>query len=175
METTAIEPFLAYFDGIRARTRRVVECIPRESMEWAPRDGAFTFGDLVRHLAAVERWMFAENVCGRPSRYPGHGRELADGWDEVLAYLDQMHAEATEILRTLSPEALRGPAVTPGGATLPAWKWLRAMVEHEVHHRGQIYLMLNLLRVPTPPLFGLTEEEVFARSVPALETVGAAG
>jgi uncharacterized damage-inducible protein DinB len=40
------------------------------------------------------------------------------------------------------------------------------MVEHEVHHRGQIYLMLNLLQVPTPPIFGLTEEEVHARSVP---------
>jgi uncharacterized damage-inducible protein DinB len=34
------------------------------------------------------------------------------------------------------------------------------MVEHEVHHRGQIYLMLNMLEVPTPPIFGLTSEQV---------------
>ncbi|MFL5386369.1 MAG: DinB family protein [Longimicrobiaceae bacterium] len=165
MEITAIGPFLGYFEGIRGRTRRVVECIPPEHIEWAPREGAFTFGDIVRHLAAIERWMFAENACGRPSRYPGHGRELADGRDAVLAYLDRMHAEAAELLRTLTPEELRGPATTPGGATMAAWKWLRAMVEHEVHHRGQIYLMLNLLRVPTPPLYGLTEEEVHARSL----------
>jgi uncharacterized damage-inducible protein DinB len=39
------------------------------------------------------------------------------------------------------------------------------MVEHEAHHRGQMYLMLNLLQVPAPPLFGLTSEEVRARSV----------
>ena len=39
-----------------------------------------------------------------------------------------------------------------------------AMVEHEVHHRGQIYLMLNMLEVSTPPLYGLTSEEVRARS-----------
>jgi len=38
------------------------------------------------------------------------------------------------------------------------------MVEHEAHHRGQLYLMLGLLGVPTPPIFGLTEEEVRARS-----------
>jgi len=39
------------------------------------------------------------------------------------------------------------------------------MVEHEAHHRGQIYLMLNMLEVPTPPLYGLTSEEVRARSM----------
>jgi uncharacterized damage-inducible protein DinB len=39
------------------------------------------------------------------------------------------------------------------------------MCEHEIHHRGQIYLMLNHLEVPTPPLFGLTSEEVRDRSI----------
>ena len=166
MEITAIEPFIGYWKGIRGRTRKVVECIPPGRLEWTHREGAFTFGDLVRHLAAIERWMFAENVSGRPSRYPGHGRELADGWDATLAYLDRMHAEAVEIFRTLSPDDLRRPAVTPAGASIPAWKWLRAMVEHECHHRGQIYLMLGMIGVPTPPIFGLTSEQVRDRSLP---------
>ncbi|HEX2207597.1 MAG TPA: DinB family protein [Longimicrobium sp.] len=165
MEVHTIEPFLDYFGRIRERTRRVVALIPPERLEWAPREGAFTFGDLVRHLAAIERWMFAENVSGRPSRYPGHGRELADGYDAVLAYFDAMHAEATEIFRALPPEALAARCTTPGGAPLPAWKWLRAMVEHEIHHRGQIYLMLGMIGVPTPPLYGLTSEEVKERSL----------
>ena len=165
MEITRIEPFLSYFEGFRGRTRKVVMCIPPERLEWRPREGAFSLGDTVRHLAAIERWMFAENAAGRPSRYPGHGPELADGWHAVIEYFDRMHAEAVEILRALTPDDLLRPAVTPAGASMPAWKWLRAMVEHEAHHRGQIYLMLNLLRVPTPPIFGLTSEEVRDRSV----------
>lgn len=165
MKIHTIEPFLDYYGRIRERTRRVVALIPPERLEWAPREGAFTFGDLVRHLAAIERWMFAENVSGRPSRYPGHGRELADGYDAVLAYFDAMHAEATENFRALTPEALAARCTTPGGAPLPAWKWLRAMVEHEIHHRGQIYLMLGMIGVPTPPLYGLTSEEVRERSL----------
>ena len=56
---------------------------------------------------------------------------------------------------------------TPGGIELPCWKWLRAMVEHEIHHRGQIYQILGDLGVETPPLYGLTEREVFASSEPA--------
>jgi uncharacterized damage-inducible protein DinB len=54
--------------------------------------------------------------------------------------------------------------MTPGGATITVWKWLRAMVEHEIHHRGQLYLYLSLLEVQTPPIYGLTSEEVMERS-----------
>ena len=160
-----MEPFLAYLDRIHERTRRVAACIPPEHLEWRPGEGAWSPGDTVRHLAAIERWMFAENVAGRPGRYPGHGRELADGHDAVMDYFDRMHAEAAEIFRGLTPDALQARCTTPGGAAMPAWKWLRAMVEHEIHHRGQLYLLLNLLGVPTPPLYGLTSEEVRERSV----------
>jgi uncharacterized damage-inducible protein DinB len=164
MEIRDIEPFLDYYARIRERTRRVVALIPPDRLEWAPREGAWSFGDLVRHLGAIERWMFAENVSGRPSRYPGHGTELADGYDAVLAYFDGMHAEAMDLFRALTPEALQARSTTPGGASMPAWKWLRAMVEHEIHHRGQIYLMLGMIGVATPPLYGLTSEEVKERS-----------
>ena len=40
------------------------------------------------------------------------------------------------------------------------------MVEHEIHHRGQLYLLLSMLGVATPPIYGLTSEEVRARSLP---------
>jgi uncharacterized damage-inducible protein DinB len=69
------------------------------------------------------------------------------------------------IFRTLPPEALAGKCTTPEGASMTTWKWLRLMAEHEIHHRGQIYLLLNLLLVPTPALYGLTYEEVRARGV----------
>ena len=167
MEITSVESFLPYYEGIRERTRRVLECIPDERMEWRHAPGRFSFGDLVRHLAALERWMFAENVAGRPSRYPGHGRELADGAEAVRRYFEEMHAESLEIFRALTDADLARRCTTPGGASLPVWKWLRAMVEHEVHHRGQLYLMLGMIGVETPPIFGLTSEEVHARSVGA--------
>src|SRR5262249_8093801 len=79
MEIQRIEPFLQYFERVRERTRRVVLCVPPERLEWTYKPEAFTFGDLIRHLGAIERWMFAENARCRPSRYPGHGQELAAG------------------------------------------------------------------------------------------------
>ena len=38
------------------------------------------------------------------------------------------------------------------------------MIEHEVHHRGQIYTYPALLEVPGPPLYGMTSEQVPERS-----------
>lgn len=164
MEIRSVAHFLGYYEGIRERTRRVVETIPDSEMEWRPGEGRFSFGDQVRHLAALERFMFAENVAGRPSTYPGHGRHLAAEPEEVRRYFEAMHRESMEIFRTLGDEELARRCTTPAGAALPVWKWLRAMVEHEAHHRGQIYLMLGMLGVKAPPIFGLTSEEVFARS-----------
>jgi len=164
MEIRSIRQFLEYWDGLRGRTRRVVDCIPPDRIEWTCRPGAFTFGDLVRHLATIERYMYAETVSGRPSRYPGCGRELADGYDAVVTYFDRLDLEAREIIGALSDADLQRKCLTPAGVAITTWKWLRAMAEHEAHHRGQVYLMLNMLEVPTPPLFGLTSEEVRARS-----------
>ena len=164
MEVTSVAPFLDYWQKVRGRTVRVVDCIPEDRVEWTWQAGKFTLGDVVRHLAAIERYMYAENAARRPSRYPGHGRELAEGLPAVRAFLDRCHAETVEILRGLSDADLREKCVTPGGASLAVGKWLRLMVEHEIHHRGQLYLGLGLLGVPTPPIYGLTSEEVRERS-----------
>lgn len=165
MEIHSIGPFLDYWESVRKRTRRVVQCIPPENIEWSHTPDRFTLGDLVRHLAAIERWMYAETVKGRPSVYPGCKTDLANGYEAVLDYFDGMHAESVEIFRTLSDADLQSKCTTPAGTQITTWKWLRAMVEHEAHHRGQIYLMLGALGVDTPPLYGLTEEEVRARTV----------
>jgi uncharacterized damage-inducible protein DinB len=164
MEIRSVSQFLEYWAGLRTRTRRVAACIPPDKVEWTHRAGAFTLGDQVRHLASIERYMYAETVAGRPSRYQGCGRELADGYDAVLEYLDRLDAEARGIIGALQDADFQRKCETPAGAPITTWKWLRAMCEHEAHHRGQIYLMLGILGVATPPLFGLTSEEVRARS-----------
>jgi uncharacterized damage-inducible protein DinB len=155
-----------YFEKVRARTTRVADCIPPDRLEWTWAPGKFTLGDILRHLAGIERDMYAENALGRPSRYSGCGRELAEGPEAVRAYVDRCHAESMAIFRSLSDADLERLCETPAGAKLPVGKWLRLMIEHEIHHRGQLYMALGILGVPTPPIYGLTSEEVRERSLP---------
>ena len=163
MEIKTIGPFLDYYEKIRQRTLKVIQSIPPDKMDWTYQEGKFTFADLIRHIASIERYMYGENVQLKPSRYPGHGKELADGYENVLAYLDRTHKESMAIFASLSDEDLRKKCTTPGGAEITVWKWLRAMVEHEIHHRGQLYIYLSMISVPASPIYGLTSEEVYAR------------
>jgi uncharacterized damage-inducible protein DinB len=175
METTSTRESPAlwdndYWEKVRQRTLKVIACIPLEKFDWRYAEGKFSFADIIRHLATIERYMYAENVQFKPSLYPGHGPDLrygterADGPENVLALFHRMHQESMAIFSGLTPEDLQKKCVTPGGASITVWKWLRAMVEHEVHHRAQIYVYLGMLGIATPPIYGLTSEEVKARS-----------
>src|SRR5688500_6701694 len=84
--TAMMEFSPSYFHRVRDRTMRVMRCVPPDKIDWTYRTGKFTIGDIARHLASIERWMFAENARLQPSTYPGHGAELADGYDAVVAY-----------------------------------------------------------------------------------------
>jgi uncharacterized damage-inducible protein DinB len=164
MEITRLAPFLEYVDRVHERTRRVVACVGEDDLEWQAGPGRMTAGDIIRHLAGIERYMYAENAHGRAARYPGHSRELAEGLDATVAYYDRLHAEARALFAELTDARLLEKTRTPADTPITVWKWLRAMLEHESHHRGQLYFILGLRGVHTPPIFGLTSEEVHARS-----------
>jgi uncharacterized damage-inducible protein DinB len=158
------DEFLHYLEQVRERTMRLVRCIPPDKLEWTCREGEFTLGDLARHIAATERYVFAECACGRPSRYKGCGRDLADGLENVIAFMDRMHAESLQIFQGMSDEDLAKKGTSPQGRPITAWKMLRSMAEHEAHHRGQIYVYLGILGVKTPSIFGLNERQLEAIS-----------
>jgi uncharacterized damage-inducible protein DinB len=160
MEITSVKSFLIYYEKIRERTNNLINVIPPDQLDFTYKPGKFTIGDQVRHIATMERYMFAENVAGRKSSYAGCGKELADGYDNILNYFNRLHHESLEIFSRLNDEDLKKKCLTPGNAEIAVWKWLRAMVEHEIHHRAELYIYLNLLDIQTPPMFGLTAEEV---------------
>ena len=104
---------LRAFDTARGRTARLAALIPESALDWAPAPGAFTCADIVRHLAAAERFMFVEIAVGGASRYPGHDKTLAYGKEGVLAYLDALHEQSMALLQTLDDDALERRVTTP--------------------------------------------------------------
>jgi len=160
MEITTIKPFLEYLGKVRQRTVNLIRVVPPDSLDWSYMPGKFTVGDQIRHIATIERYLYAATVAGQKSAYRGCGKDLADGYTNVLAFFSELHEQSLAIFSRLSDEDLQKKCTTPGNVEMRVWKWLRLMIEHEIHHRGELYIYLNLLGVRTPPMFGLSAEEV---------------
>ena len=157
----SMREFTEYFDGVRRRTVGFFRTIPADMIDWAPKDGEYTCGDIVRHVAASES-MFTGVVADGAWRYDGHARALGVTLAETLALLDARHAAATQALAKAGDSALTQlrPALEPGGRPLRGWRVLMAMCEHEVHHRSQLASYLTLIGIEAPDIFGLGVEDV---------------
>lgn len=155
---------MKYLSSVHQRTERLVDLIPEHYLEWGPSPQHFTIGDLVRHISSIERFLFIEVIVNGKSKYNGCGKELAPGLEKTISYYKSMHDESKAILESLTENDLVKTCISPSGAVMPIWKWLRAMIEHEIHHRGQLYTYLGMINIKTPPIFGLTSEEVTSLS-----------
>ena len=165
MEITSINAFVDYYEKLRERTNKLVKIIPHDRLDFAYMRGKFTIGDQLRLIAGIERYMFAETVAGRKSVYHGCDKKLVDGYENIVAYFNELHRQSMRIFSNLTEEDLKRKCITPEGTEITIWKWLRAMTEHEIHHRGQLYIYLNMLGVTTTPLICLTAEQVQQKSV----------
>jgi len=170
----SMREFIEYFDGVRRRTVGFFRTIPADMIDWAPKNGEYTCGDIVRHVAASES-MFTGVVADGAWRYDGHARELGVSRAETLALLDARHAAATQALATAGDAALTElrPALEPGGRPIRGWRVLMAMCEHEVHHRSQLASYLTLMGIEAPDIFGLGVEDVARLTSGAALTGGA--
>ncbi|RZK26524.1 MAG: DinB family protein [Flavobacterium sp.] len=160
MEITSIPSFLSYYDKTRAITYKIIDVISHDKLDWSYAPGKFTVADLVRHIAAIERNVYAEVVSGNRPRYSGCGKELADGLENIIGFFNEMHVQSVEIFRSLPDKDLKTKITSLDGKKVLMSSFLRSLVVHEIHHRGALCIYLNILGISTPPVIGLTEEQV---------------
>jgi len=164
MEITTLKGFIAYYEQTRLTTNRVIAAIPPEKLDWTYAPGKFTFADLIRHLAAIERQVFMEVIQGRGPAYKGCGPELADGYDAVMNYFHETSRYTLDILQSMNDSELHVEVPTLNGKITTKGNFLRALMLHEIHHRGAMCIYLNLLGIPSPSILGLTEQQVISMS-----------
>src|SRR5277367_4629269 len=117
MEIRDPQEFLRYFGKIHQRTMNVVGAIPPDKVDWGFRPDKFTLGDVVRHIAAANRYIFLEVAKDNRSIYTGCGKEYGAYYDEIVAFTERLHGEAIEMLSLFTSEDLQRRCETPDGAS----------------------------------------------------------
>lgn len=157
----SVQSFLDYFEGIRRRTLHFIHAVPADKIDWQPKDGEYTCGDIIRHLAATEQ-MYVQVVMDGQWYYPGHEKQAGDTLDKLVDRLEKIHVQMVSRLKSLDNDELSHPrpSIIPQSTSIKAWRWLMAMAEHEVHHRSQLASYMMMMGVEPPQIFGLKVEEL---------------
>jgi uncharacterized damage-inducible protein DinB len=157
---TSVAEFARYWEGVRRRTWTAVDRVEPGRLVWSPRPGEMSCGVIVRHLAGAERFFMTKVIDDRfiDELTPGAGLDHAGS----RALLEQVHREEMARLVALDDGVLKSPRRDLDGGTIKAWRFLMAMVEHEVHHRSQLDCYLAERGVEAPQIFDRRFEDVSA-------------
>lgn len=158
---------LPEYDHEMSVTRKLLERVPEQDFSWKPHDKSFSLGALAAHLVNIPTWTgavvdleafdLAPTPAAAASRFPASRAEL-------LAIFDKNVADArAKIASKADPELFTLWTFKKGGHvvfTMPRIAALRSFVmNHSIHHRGQLSVYLRLRNVPLPMMYGPTADE----------------
>jgi uncharacterized damage-inducible protein DinB len=160
------ESLLPEFDREMGITRRLLERVPDGQFAWKPHDKSMTLGRLAEHLAELPMWARVAIVdsgidmaSGRPPEYVPPTTRAG-----ILEMFDKNLADARAALSGRSDGELMAPWTLKAQGkevfTMPKAVVLRGFVmNHMIHHRGQMSVYLRLQNVPVPSMYGPSADE----------------
>lgn len=162
------EMSLPEFDHEMAGTRKVIERIPDDKLDWRAHPKSNTIGWNANHLADLPGWSVA--ILTRPGfdfAPPGGERYQTPSLKstrEIVALFDRNVANARAALCQLKDESLNDMWILRGGEqiifTMPRAAVYRGfLMNHIIHHRAILCVYLRLNNIPVPSLYGPSGDE----------------
>lgn len=157
--------FLAELDNEAKVARQCLERVPAEKFDWKPHEKSMTMGRLATHVAEMFGW--TKETCKQDvldfatADYTPFEPKTTE---ELLAFFDDHIVRAKAILAETSDETFMTDWTMRNGETvyftMPKVAVMRTFVmNHIVHHRGQLTVYLRLNDIPVPSLYGPSADE----------------
>lgn len=161
------DALLPEYDHEMGTTRRLLERVPEAAFAWQPHAKSMTLGQLSGHLANIPTWcavvlertefdIASLGDAARPKQPPSCEALLKE-FDATVTAARAVMAQRTDP-EMLSPWTLKkeGREVF----TMPRVSAIRSFVmNHSIHHRGQLSVYLRLRDIPLPSIYGPTADE----------------
>jgi len=140
----------ASFMRHRSVTLEEASRLPADQVDFKPWPGAMSLGELLWHMGGAHH-MFVQVALGNFGQQGERPQRPADlaAIRTTLAQLTEADAAA---IRNMSDEDLATPRAGIMNMTLPASLWLHSAREHEIHHKGQLFVYGRMVGVE-PPFF----------------------
>lgn len=162
-----IEQLLLEFDAEMANTRKILAAVPEDMFTWKPHHKSMTLGRLAGHVAEMANWALVTIQVDTLELTPGQKGFNPASKSELLSRFEENVSQARAALAGLKQEQLETIwRLTFGEKTLfemPRAAVIRATVmNHMIHHRGQLSVYLRLLDAAVPGMYGPSADETNA-------------
>jgi hypothetical protein len=160
--------FLPELDQELANTRKTLERIPDNKWGWKAHEKSSTLGWMAGHLANLAGWgamtIQTDKLDVRPAGGPSFKLPAPATCEEALALFDQNAADFRKEVEGVSDAVMMQPWTLEAAGqtifTMPKIAVLRGMImNHIIHHRGQLTVYLRLNDIPVPALYGPSADE----------------
>ena len=160
------QSLLPEFDHEMANTRKTLERVPEDKLEWKPDPKSMTMGRLAGHIAEMPGWgAFTVSQAEMDLAAGGHQQPtVATSRGQLLAEFDKNVAASRAAIAGASDATLMEPWSLKNGSqvllTMPKIGVIRTFVmNHIIHHRAQLTVYYRLNGVPVPALYGPSADE----------------
>jgi uncharacterized damage-inducible protein DinB len=159
------QALLPEFDYEMANTRKTLERIPENQLDFKPDPKSMPLGRLAGHITEMVGWggttLTTESLNMDPSTYTPM---VATSRAQLLAEFDKNVASTRAALAGASDQSMLAPwTLSMKGDpmfTMPRVGVIRSMImNHVIHHRAQMTVYLRLTGVPVPALYGPSADE----------------
>jgi len=155
---------LPEFDHEMATTRQVIERVPDDKFNYKPHDRSMTMGALASHIADMPTWALVSIAQDSIDLAGGFKPFQAASSAELVAAFDKNVVLARGAIAGASDETfMKSWSLKRGDVTLmtlPKIAVVRSFVmNHVIHHRGQLSVYLRLNNVPVPSIYGPSADE----------------
>jgi uncharacterized damage-inducible protein DinB len=159
---------LPEFDQEMASTRKLLERLPDEHKDWKPHEKSWPLGSLAIHLCNLPVWAVmtlqqTELDVNPPGGAPWKSPAYTDRAAALAMFDDNVKAARAAIAATSDKDYMVDWSLKNAGhtlMTLPRVVCLRSFVlNHMIHHRGQLTVYLRLKNVPLPSIYGPTADD----------------
>ena len=162
-----IDGLLPEYDHEMSVTRKLLERVPEQDLAWRPHDKSYTLGALAAHLANIPTWVgwTLDKDLYDMDAAPADARlRQPTTCAQVLETFDRNVVAARAKMASRTDGELLVPWTLKAGGrvlfTMPKIAVLRSFVmNHAIHHRGQLSVYLRLRDVPLPMMYGPTADE----------------
>jgi uncharacterized damage-inducible protein DinB len=157
---------LPEFDAEIATTRKVLERVPDDRIEWKPHEKAFPMGHLAQLVAMIPGWTTFVVTRNEFDIAPKEGPSTVYEFmpvSKLLALFDKSVADARPLIEKVTDAQLDEQwTLKAAGQTLNTmsrYMTLRTLViNHLVHHRAQLGIYLRLTEQKVPEMYGPTAD-----------------